>query len=225
MASSNPSELSDLDQAVRRRNGQAAPLGAKAERTRQKLLQSARDVFTEQGFIATSTADIAERAGTSLATFYQYFPDLAGIVVVLAHEQVKAMLAQHVNDWDPSTGRLGLRRMVSAFVRGYIANVDFYRLWEQVTVVDPRIAELRRVYWSAYKNRIDASLQAGVEAGVVRDDLATAEMARALSHLLERYCVDLAISDPPAPPLDVDDVIDLLTELWADAIRLVERRP
>jgi AcrR family transcriptional regulator len=217
-------EIGLRDPAVRRRNGQEVPLGAKAARTRQNLMDSAREVFTEQGFLATSTVDIAERAGTSLATFYQYFPDLGGIVVALAHEQVKAMLAQHVDDWDANSGRLGLRRMVSAFVHGYVGNIDFYRVWEQVTAVDPRIAELRRAFWSVYKHRIDDSLASGVEAGVVRADLSTAEMARALTYLLERYCVDMTILDPPAEPMDLDDVIDLLTELWADAIRLVEHR-
>ena len=216
--------LPPADPAVRRGGGREAPLGAKASRTRQGLLDAAREVFTEQGFLATTTADIAARAQTSLATFYQYFPDLSGIVAVLAREQVTAMIDQHVDDWDPRTGRLGLRRLVSAFVRGYTGNVDFYRLWEQVTAVDPKIAELRRVFWAAYKGRIEASLRAGVEAGVVRDDLPPAEMARALTYLLERYCVDLMIGDPPTRTPDVDDTIDLLTELWADALRLVEVR-
>lgn len=41
--------------------------------TRQKVLASALEVFTEKGFVATSVDDIAERAGTTRGAFYYYF--------------------------------------------------------------------------------------------------------------------------------------------------------
>lgn len=209
-------------QAVRRENGEEKELGPKAERTRARLLEAAREVFAERDYFATSAADIAERAGVSLGTFYQYFTDLNGIVTVLAGEQVIEMLSQHVNEWDPRTGRLGLRRVLLAFLRGYFANVAFYRLWEQVTAVDPRIAEIRRRFWAAYKHEIEKSLEAGMAAGTVRTDIPAGETARALTHMIERYCYDAAIFDPPPAGASAEDAADLLTTLWADAIGLSE---
>jgi AcrR family transcriptional regulator len=48
------------------------------ERRRQEtetaLLTAGRELFARQGFEDTSVADIAERAGVSLRTFYRYFP-------------------------------------------------------------------------------------------------------------------------------------------------------
>ncbi len=209
-------------QAVRRENGEEKELGPKAERTRARLLEAAREVFAERDYFATSAADIAERAGVSLGTFYQYFTDLNGIVTVLAGEQVIEMLSQHVNEWDPRTGRLGLRRVLLVFLRGYFANVAFYRLWEQVTAVDPRIAEIRRRFWAAYKHEIEKSLEAGMAAGTVRTDIPAGETARALTHMIERYCYDAAIFDPPPAGASAEDAADLLTTLWADAIGLAE---
>lgn len=211
-----------VQQAVRRQNGEHAPLGAKAARTRRNLMAAATAAFAEKGYTGTSVTDIAERAGVSVATFYQYFADLAGIVAVLAGDRIVQMLDQHVDDWDPRTGRIGLRRLVSAFVTGYLTDPDFYRLWEQACAVDPRVAAIRRQFWAAYKHRIADNLADGVAAGLVRSDLSTGEMARALCYLLERYCYDIAIADPPAEPPSADEVIDLLTSLWADAIRLEE---
>ncbi len=209
-------------QAVRRQNGEQKALGPKAERTRARLIEAAREVFAERDYLATSAADIAERAGVSLGTFYQYFEDLNGIVIVLAGEQVIEMLSQHVDDWDATQGRLGLRRVLLVFLRGYLANAAFYRLWAQVTAIDPRVAEIRRRFWAAYKHKISRSLSAGMAAGTVRTDIDAGETARALTHMVENYCYDAAIFDPPRDPISAEDAADLLTTLWADAIGLAE---
>jgi AcrR family transcriptional regulator len=209
-------------QAVRRQNGEQKALGPKAERTRARLIEAAHEVFAEKDYLAASAADIAERAGVSLGTFYQYFEDLNGIVIVLAGEQVIEMLSQHVDEWDATAGRLGLRRMLIVFLRGYMANAAFYKLWDQVTAVAPGVAEIRRRFWTAYKHQIAASLSAGIAAGTVRSDLNPAEVARALTHMTERYCYDVFIFDPPRSPVAAEDAADLLTTLWADAIGLVE---
>ena len=55
----------------------APPLSARDRRrqeTEQALLDAGRRLFADQGFEATSVADIAARAGVSLRTFYRYFP-------------------------------------------------------------------------------------------------------------------------------------------------------
>lgn len=216
-----PQSINAVLRAVRRENGRET-LGAKAIRTRQQLLEAATEEFREKGYLATSTLDIAERAGVSLATFYQYFADLSGIVAVLTGEHTIAMLEAHVDDWDPRTGRDGVRRMVSVFVHGYLEAAEFYRLYEEATALDPRIASIRRDFWAAYKRRIEKSLRSGVEAGVVRDDLPLTEVARTLTHLMYWYCHDIALRNPRPKGPSADDAVELLTTLWADSIRLVE---
>ena len=42
---------------------------------RERLVVAAVDLFTEQGYDATTVAQIAERAGTTKSTFFRYFPD------------------------------------------------------------------------------------------------------------------------------------------------------
>jgi AcrR family transcriptional regulator len=207
--------------AVRRENGRET-LGAKAIRTRELLLKAAADEFREKGYLATSTLEIAERAGVSLATFYQYFTDLSGIVAVLTGEHAIEMLKAHVDEWDPRGGQENLRRMVSVYVRGYLDNAEFYRLYEEAIAVDPRIAGIRRDLWAAYRRRIERSLRLGVEAGAVRDDLPLTEVARTLTHLIDRHCHDIAVRNPGRDGPSADAAIDLVTALWADCVRLAE---
>ncbi|MBT2502393.1 TetR/AcrR family transcriptional regulator [Curtobacterium sp. ISL-83] len=42
---------------------------------RQRLQQAALELYTERGYDATTTADIAERAGVNDRTFFRHFPD------------------------------------------------------------------------------------------------------------------------------------------------------
>src|SRR6266566_1436582 len=42
---------------------------------RERMVLAAVDLFTEQGYDATTVAQIAERAGVTKSTFFRHFPD------------------------------------------------------------------------------------------------------------------------------------------------------
>ena len=48
---------------------------------RQRLVLAAVDLFTEQGYDATTVAQIAERAGVTKSTFFRHFPDKRELLV------------------------------------------------------------------------------------------------------------------------------------------------
>src|SRR5438445_8512522 len=52
---------------------QNAPRSRKGERTRARLLEAAKEIFEENGFLEARITDIAERAGLSHGAFYHYF--------------------------------------------------------------------------------------------------------------------------------------------------------
>jgi AcrR family transcriptional regulator len=54
---------------------------AHKEETRRKLLASARKLFAERGFQATSAADIAADAGVTERTLFRYFPSKSALVL------------------------------------------------------------------------------------------------------------------------------------------------
>lgn len=63
-------------------------MGARAERvarTREAIVAAARDLHAEQGLVATSWEDIADRASVSTATVYRHFPSVADLVPACAH--------------------------------------------------------------------------------------------------------------------------------------------
>ena len=60
------------------------------ERTRRQLLDSARTLFAERGFHATSTASIAAAAGVTERTLFRYFPTKVSLVL----DEVEALLPE-----------------------------------------------------------------------------------------------------------------------------------
>jgi len=51
------------------------------ERTRRQLADSARELFAERGYDATSTADIAAAAGVTERTLFRYFPNKIALLL------------------------------------------------------------------------------------------------------------------------------------------------
>lgn len=193
-------------------------------RTRDNLLRAAEELFAKEGYLEVSLNDIAQRAGVSLGTVYQYFADRDDIVATLAGESALRMLNRGADFWDITTGRLGLRRAVSAIVTMHWDNRDFFATWETASHADTRLARLRREWGGHFRHSFARSLERGVRDGYVRADLVPEETARAMSLMVSSYCFDAFVFDPPEVPLELDAVIDHLTSLWAEAIGLREAR-
>jgi AcrR family transcriptional regulator len=66
------------------------PRQVRAELTRQRILTAAAHVFAEHGYAAGTTNRIAERAGISIGSLYQYFPNKDAILAEL--------LTRHLDD-------------------------------------------------------------------------------------------------------------------------------
>ncbi len=75
--------MAPMPEAVKRRYDATARREA-AARTRAAVLDAARELFTERGYLATSMAAIAERAGVALDTVYASVgrkPELARLLI------------------------------------------------------------------------------------------------------------------------------------------------
>ena len=62
---------------------------------RERLVLAAVDLFTEQGYDATTVTQIAERAGVTKSTFFRYFPDKREVLVA-GQETLGQLLAEGI---------------------------------------------------------------------------------------------------------------------------------
>ncbi|MBN6039070.1 TetR/AcrR family transcriptional regulator [Amycolatopsis sp. 195334CR] len=62
---------------------------------RERLVMAAVDLFTEQGYDATTVAQIAERAGVTKSTFFRHFPDKREVLVA-GQETLSRLLTEGI---------------------------------------------------------------------------------------------------------------------------------
>jgi AcrR family transcriptional regulator len=60
----------------------------RAKLTVEAILGAASQVFESRGYAAATTNRIAERAGVSVGSLYQYFPNKEAILVAIAHQHL-----------------------------------------------------------------------------------------------------------------------------------------
>ena len=143
---------------ARRLNPLKEPRQARSRETFEAILQAAAQVFERKGYAGATTNRIAERAGVSIGSLYQYFPNKDAILVALAerhlqqgNERLAPLVAAFATD--PPPVREGLELLVDSMIE---LHADSPRLHRVLFEECPRPAALQE--------RLDAGQQAAVEA-------------------------------------------------------------
>ena len=75
-------------------NPRKMPAQVRSIATVDAILQAATQVLLASGFEKMSTTRIAERAGVSVGSFYQYFPNKRALLAALVHRHVSEVAAR-----------------------------------------------------------------------------------------------------------------------------------
>ncbi|MGH0032284.1 MAG: TetR family transcriptional regulator [Myxococcota bacterium] len=100
-------------------------LGPRALETRRRLLDATEQLLARSSFRDVSVVDIAREAGTSPATFYQYFKDVSEAALRLAElaaGDLPAVIEMIDGNWEGEGGLDNARQIVEAFVRHWDAH-------------------------------------------------------------------------------------------------------
>lgn len=110
----------------------------------ERILAVAHDCIEEGGIDALRTGDVAKRAGISIGSLYQYFPDRAAIIRALAERYNAEGLRCTAEELARAQSIRGLPEALSRIVAGFLA---MYR-------AEPVMRDI----WSA--TQVDRELQA-----------------------------------------------------------------
>ena len=188
------SDRSGQDDNGSRDFGPATREGRKA-RSRQCILDAAREVFFRDGFMAANLDEVAERSGLAKGTLYRYFENKADLYV--------AVLA---DDGDAFTNRLrestaGLDRALDQLLR---LGDFYYRHW----IDHP---EYFQIFWAVDNQAVIGDLPTGVVSEISR---LWAQNLRILNGLLEQ-----AVEQGDLKDCDCWEVANLL---WITANALIQ---
>ena len=106
--------------------------GRRGQATRQKLLDCLSEMLSSSPYRDVKVIDVARKAGTSPATFYQYFPDVEGAVLELAEALAKdsAGLTDLVagRSWTGKAGWQASEELVEGFLSFWKRNEAILRV-------------------------------------------------------------------------------------------------
>lgn len=109
------------------------------EATSREILEAAEAVLAEQGFAAASMASIAQRAGVSVGTLYNYFKDkdqLLATILSVRRQEIAARLDELQRQYDKTSFAVHLE----AFVRSTFQMFDFHRKFLRIVLETERLA-------------------------------------------------------------------------------------
>ena len=110
--------------------------GRRGLATRTRLLECTAELLATTAWRSIKVIDIARQAGTSPATFYQYFENVEQAILVMAEElmQGAGTLADLVDgDWSEDASWATARRVVEGFMAYWDANRAVFRVVELAT--------------------------------------------------------------------------------------------
>lgn len=136
----------ELDDDLRAADGRVP--GRRGLATRQRLLEHTQTMLRESSYRELKVVDIAREAGTSPATFYQYFPDVESALLVLAEQAATdgMFLTEIVTDgpWKGAKGYATAERLVDEFFDYWSANSSVLRVVDVATAQgDDRFRQIR----------------------------------------------------------------------------------
>lgn len=144
-----------------------APVTARGEATRRRILDAAEDVFGEMGYYEASVSEITRRAGVAQGTFYIYFHSKRETFVELIEDIGERLRAVTTAASQDAPDRIEAeRRGFAAFFRFVYEHRRIYRIVEDAGRVAPEAA---REYYRRISVGYEHGLRAAMQAGQIRE--------------------------------------------------------
>ncbi len=172
---------------VRTVDGRVA--GRRGQATRQKLLDCLSEMLSSSPYRDVKVIDVARKAGTSPATFYQYFPDVEGAVLEIAEQMAAegAGLTELLEgrSWAGKSGWQTAQELVDGFLEFWRKNDAILRVVDLGAAEgDKRFYKLRMKILNSVNNSLSDAIAELQSKGRVDKDVNPAAVAGSLVAML-----------------------------------------
>ncbi|AKJ12509.1 TetR family transcriptional regulator [Streptomyces incarnatus] len=163
--------------------------GRRGQATRQKLLDCLSEMLSSSPYRDVKVIDVARKAGTSPATFYQYFPDVEGAVLEIADQMAAegAGLTELVQgrSWAGKSGWQTAQELVDGFLEFWRKNDAILRVVDLGAAEgDKRFYKIRMKILNSVNNSLADSITELQSKGRVDKDVNPAAVAGSLVAML-----------------------------------------
>lgn len=196
----------------------------KGRATRRSFQGAARRVFERDGYLNARLSDIADEAGKSMASFYNYFESKEALLADLAADFDAELQAKVAGTFRPDVSdEVALREAIAAFYRHYQERLPEAIGIFQASMVNPTFAEQWRQIRTNGVRTIAGGIRRAQRAGFA-PGLDPLLAASALSSMIEHFCLVWIAGEGDATDVRFSDdhAVDTLWQLWAHAVYWTE---
>ncbi|MFG2886887.1 TetR family transcriptional regulator [Streptomyces sp. NPDC048297] len=163
--------------------------GRRGQATRQKLLDCLSEMLSSSPYRDVKVIDVARKAGTSPATFYQYFPDVEGAVLEIAEQMAAegAGLTELLEGraWVGKAGWQTSQELVDGFLEFWRKNDAILRVVDLGAAEgDKRFYKIRMKILNSVNNSLSDAIAELQAKGRVDKDVNPAAVAGSLVAML-----------------------------------------
>jgi TetR/AcrR family transcriptional repressor of uid operon len=136
---------------------EAPKKNAKAQPTRERILDAAHKLFNSKGFHAMTTAELAAEAGVNIALIYRHFSSKDDIVLTVVEQKVNADIAERDAIYDAvRQGELSLFDAIKTVAYRRLTDADIGLFFEILaeSCRNPVMAERMGILAAKYRETI-----------------------------------------------------------------------
>jgi len=202
----------------------AGPRSRKGAQTRARMLEAAKEIFEETGFLDARISDIAERARLSHGSFYHYFDSKEQVFRVVAEAQEARLTAPPEDTAEPGTATdppiERIRKANRRYLERYRDEARIMGVIEQVSRYDEHVNAARMARQHHFAQRSERFIRRLQREGAVDPRIDPAIAADALGAMVARFAELWLVQG--YGKYGFDDAVEQLTLLWANALQLRE---
>jgi AcrR family transcriptional regulator len=218
-APAEPAQPPGSDKASGRRS-------SKGVRTRERLVEAAKEIFEEHGFLDARITDITERADQSHGSFYYYFDSKEEVFREIAANVDERLLFAPMDEVIMAQSRLApqqrIREAMRRYFESYRQEARIMGLIEHVSRFDPEINALRLARHKRHTEKVAETirqLQRRKLADSKLDPMVTAAALGALAYQFAEIWLGHGAVD-----CTLEHAVEQVSRIFANAIRLKESR-
>lgn len=135
--------------------------------TVEAILEATTHILTEEGYYKANTNHIAERAGVSVGSLYQYFPNKESLMAALMEQhsnEIAELVESKLSHLFNSPLEIAIPELVKAVIAAHAINPRLHQVLneeiprserlQQMQQADERITELLQAYLLRWSDRI-----------------------------------------------------------------------
>ena len=132
-----------------------------AQATKEQVARAARELFRQQGYVATTIAAISESAEIPAQTIYSAFGNKPAILreiarIWIAEADTRRLAQESLALADPAER---LRAAAHWQTRQFVAGIDVIQIYQEAARADPRMAEEMQRVWAAREHELKLYLE------------------------------------------------------------------